>query len=84
MQQHRAESSLAALERMLVTRACVRRGDVIIEVDAEELVPGDVVVVDAGDRVPADGRWLVTVDLQVDESAFTGESLPDRPISRGQ
>ena len=76
VQEHRAESSLAALERMLVTRARVRRGGVIIEVNAEELVPGDVVVVDAGDRVPADGRWFVTVDLQVDESAFTGESLP--------
>ncbi len=76
VQEHRAESSLAALERMLVNRARVRRGGVIIEVNAEELVPGDVVLVDAGDRVPADGRWFVTVDLQVDESAFTGESLP--------
>ncbi len=76
VQEHRAESSLAALERMLVTRARVRRDGVIIEVNAEELVPGDVVLVDAGDRVPADGRWFVTVDLQVDESAFTGESLP--------
>ncbi len=76
VQEHRAESSLAALERMLVTRARVRRGGVITEVSTEELVPGDVVVVDAGDRVPADGRWFVTIDLQVDESAFTGESLP--------
>ena len=76
VQEHRAESSLAALERMLVTRARVRRDGVTIEVNAEELVPGDVVLVDAGDRVPADGRWFVTVDLQVDESAFTGESLP--------
>ena len=76
LQEHRAESSLAALERMLVTRARVRRDGVIIEINAEELVPGDVVVIDAGDRVPADGRWFVTVDLQVDESAFTGESLP--------
>ena len=63
VQEHRAESSLAALERMLVNRARVRRGGVIIEVNAEELVPGDVVLVDAGDRVPADGRWFVTVDL---------------------
>jgi Ca2+-transporting ATPase len=76
VQEHRAESSLAALERMLVTRARVRRDGIIIEINAEELVPGDVVLVEAGDRVPADGRWFVTVDLHIDESAFTGESLP--------
>ncbi|MHB1474802.1 MAG: cation-translocating P-type ATPase [Dermatophilaceae bacterium] len=76
VQEYRAETSLAALERMLVTRARVRRDGSIIVVDAEELVPGDVVLVEAGDRVPADGRWLVTVDLQIDESAFTGESMP--------
>ena len=75
-QEHRAESSLAALERMLVSRARVRRNGVIIEVNTEELACGDVVLVDAGDRVPADGRWFMAVDLQVDESAFTGESLP--------
>jgi len=75
-QEYRAEASLAALERMLVTRARVRRDGSISVVDTEDLVPGDVVLVDAGDRVPADGRWLVTADLQIDESAFTGESMP--------
>lgn len=75
-QEYRAEASLAALEQMLVTQARVRRDGSISVVDAEDLVPGDVVLVDAGDRVPADGRWLVTVDLQIDESAFTGESMP--------
>ncbi len=76
VQEHRAELSLSALERMLVTRARVRRNGEIDEVNAEDLVPGDVVLIETGDRVPADGRWLVTVDLHVDESAFTGESLP--------
>ncbi|WP_165372913.1 HAD-IC family P-type ATPase [Pengzhenrongella frigida] len=75
-QEYRAEASLAALEQMLVTQARVRSDGSISVVDAEDLVPGDVVLVDAGDRVPADGRWLVTVDLQIDESAFTGESMP--------
>jgi Ca2+-transporting ATPase len=86
-QEYRAEASLAALERMLVTRARVRRDGSIGVVDAEGLVPGDVVLLDAGDRVPADGRWLVAIDLQVDESAFTGESMPvtkdDVPIPEG-
>ncbi len=84
VQEHRAESSLAALERMLVTRARVRRNGEVVDVNAEDLVPGDVVLVVAGDRLPADGRWLLTVDLHVDESAFTGESLPvskdDQPV----
>ena len=75
-QEYRAESSLAALERMLVTRARIRRDGTIAEVVAEDLVPGDVVLVEAGDRVPADGRWVVAVELEVDESAFTGESMP--------
>lgn len=76
IQEYRAESSLAALKRMLVTRASVRRDGVTFEVDAEDLAPGDVVIVEAGDRVPADGRWLLVADLHVDESAFTGESMP--------
>jgi Ca2+-transporting ATPase len=76
VQENRAESSLAALERMLETRARVRRDGALSVVPANELVPGDVVLVEAGDRVPADGRWVLAVDLEVDESAFTGESLP--------
>lgn len=75
VQENRAESSLAALEKMLETRARVRRDGALSVVPADELVPGDVVLVEAGDRVPADGRWVLAVDLEVDESAFTGESL---------
>ncbi|GIU86574.1 MAG: hypothetical protein KatS3mg009_1089 [Acidimicrobiia bacterium] len=78
VQEHRAESSVAALERMVEARARVRRDGVVSVVPAEDLVPGDVVVLEAGDRVPADGRWTVAVDLEVDESAFTGESAPVR------
>ncbi|MFZ4583619.1 MAG: cation-translocating P-type ATPase [Acidimicrobiia bacterium] len=76
VQESRAESSLAALKRMLVTTARVRRDGHVIEVPAAEIVPGDVVLVSPGDRVPADGRWVAATDLEVDEAAFTGESLP--------
>jgi Ca2+-transporting ATPase len=76
LQEGRAENAMAALRSMLVTRARVRRGGHPVEVDAEELVPGDVVVLEAGDRVPADGRFLHAVTLAVDESSLTGESVP--------
>ena len=76
VQEHRAERSLAALRRMLVATAKVRRAGIVREVPAEELVPGDVVLLEAGDRVPADGRLVVAASLEIDESALTGESSP--------
>ena len=76
VQEGRAESAMAALREMLVVQARVRRDDRIREVPAEDLVPGDVVLLEAGDRVPADGRFLTTISLAVDESSLTGESVP--------
>ena len=73
-QEHRAEQTLAALKNMLAARARVRRGGQLSEVDAARLVPGDVVLLEAGDRVPADGRLLAAHNLEVDEAALTGES----------
>ncbi|MDP2816889.1 MAG: calcium-translocating P-type ATPase, PMCA-type [Polaromonas sp.] len=75
-QEYRAEQSLAALKAMLPVRARVRRESKKIEVAAEDLVPGDVVLLEAGDPVPADGRLLLSAGLEVDESALTGESQP--------
>jgi P-type Ca2+ transporter type 2C len=75
-QEYRAEQSLAALKGMLPVRARVRRDSQKMEVAAGELVPGDVVLLEAGDPVPADGRLLLAAGLEVDESALTGESLP--------
>ena len=75
-QEYRAEQSLAALKEMLPVRARVRREGKKIEVVAEDLVPGDVVLLEAGDPVPADGRLLLAAGLEVDESSLTGESLP--------
>ncbi|WP_328418074.1 cation-translocating P-type ATPase [Micromonospora sp. NBC_00389] len=76
VQESRAEASLEALRRMLVTSATVRRDGRLLRVNAEELVPGDVVVVEAGDRMPADARLLQAISLEVQESSLTGEAQP--------
>ncbi len=76
VQESRAEASLAALQKMLVTTAAVRRDGAMRTVDAAELVVGDVVTLDAGARVPADGRVVSAVALEVQESTLTGEAQP--------
>lgn len=75
-QEFRAERSLAALKTMLPVNTHVRRDGQKLVIPAEELVPGDVVLLEAGDRVPADGRLLIAAGVEVDESALTGESQP--------
>ena len=72
----RAVRSMEALRRLGVTRCRVRRDGRLRALAAEALVPGDVVVVEGGDLVPADLRLIEAARLQVDESALTGESLP--------
>jgi P-type Ca2+ transporter type 2C len=75
-QEWRAEQSLAALKEMLPSRARVRRQGEKLDIPAADLVPGDLVLLEAGDSVPADGRLWFAVGLEVDESALTGESQP--------
>jgi Ca2+-transporting ATPase len=75
-QEAKAEASVEALAQMMKTIARVRRDGQAIEIDAEELVPGDVVLVEAGNRIPADGRICVAATLEIEEAALTGESLP--------
>ena len=75
-QEYRAESSLAALKGMLPVTARVRRAGTVQEIPAEDLVPGDIVLIEAGDRVAADGRIVLAANLEVDESTLTGESVP--------
>ena len=75
-QEAKAGESVKALAQMMKTIARVRRDGQAIEIDAEELVPGDVVLVEAGNRVPADGRITVAATLEIEEGALTGESLP--------
>ena len=73
-QEHRAERTLATLKNMLAASARVRRNGYVIELDTQQLVPGDIVLLEAGDRIPADGRLLAAHALEVDEAALTGES----------
>jgi Ca2+-transporting ATPase len=75
-QESKAEESVKALAQMMKTVARVRRDGQAFEIDAEELVVGDVVLVEAGNRVPADGRICVAATLEIEEAALTGESLP--------
>ena len=75
-QEGKAAAAVAALQKMMIVKAKVRRDGRLIEVPAEALVPGDVVALEAGDIVPADGRLLHAATLEVAESALTGESLP--------
>jgi len=75
VQEHRAEKSLQALREMAAPRTAVVRDGLERLVDTREVVPGDVVHVRAGDKVPADLRLLEAYNLQADEAALTGESL---------
>ncbi|MFE7134766.1 cation-translocating P-type ATPase [Streptomyces sp. NPDC057638] len=75
-QEGKAESAMNALKSMMKATARVRRDGTESEIPAEGLVPGDVVLISAGDQVPADGRIVTASALQIDESALTGESVP--------
>jgi len=75
-QEGKAAASVESLRQMLIITARVRRDGEILEVPAEELVPGDIVTFEAGDKVPADGRILVAATLEIEEAGLTGESTP--------
>ncbi|MDQ2692157.1 MAG: HAD-IC family P-type ATPase, partial [Chloroflexota bacterium] len=76
VQEYRAERAIEALRQMAAPTASVLRDGVEIKVPAKELVPGDVIVLHTGDRVPADARLIGAINLQVEEAALTGESVP--------
>ena len=75
-QEYRAERALAALKQMAVPLVKVRRDGRVQELSARELVPGDLVLLEAGVLLPADGRLVEAVNLRVEEAALTGESEP--------
>src|SRR5690348_11924999 len=79
-QEGKATAAVSALQKMVIIKARVRRDGQLAEVPAERLVPGDIVAIEAGDIVPADGRLLRAATLEIAESALTGESLP---VSKG-
>ena len=86
IQEGKAEQAMRAIQRMLTLDSKVRRGGRTLNVPAEQLVPGDMVLLEAGDRVPADMRLLECRDLRIEEAALTGESLPTgkqvEPVAR--
>jgi len=75
-QESKAEESVAALRKMMKATARVRRGGETVEIPVDDVVPGDIALFEAGDRVPADGRLLVAATLEIEEAALTGESTP--------
>ncbi|UWG96084.1 calcium-transporting P-type ATPase, PMR1-type [Dehalobacter sp. DCM] len=80
IQEYRAERSMEALRSLAAPEAMVLRNNTTVRVPASELVPGDIVMLDAGDRIPADIRWLKTTNIRVEESALTGESQPTAKV----
>lgn len=76
IQEGKAKKALDALKKMTRLKAVVRRDGVDQEIDAAGLVPGDVVILDAGRQVPADLRLVISENLKIEESALTGESVP--------
>lgn len=76
IQENKAEASLDALKKMLVTQTRVRRNGQLLNLPSHDLVPGDIVLVEAGDRIPADGRLVHATQLEIEEAALTGESHP--------
>ena len=80
-QEYKAERASAALHRLLPDRVNVRRGGEVVEVHAREVVPGDLVLVGEGDRIPADARMVEVTFLKVDNAPLTGESEPQMRFS---
>lgn len=76
IQESKAEKALEALKNMSTPKALVKRDGSIIEIPSEEVVVGDIVIIDAGRYIPADLRLIESANLKIEESAFTGESVP--------
>ncbi|MDP3183233.1 MAG: HAD-IC family P-type ATPase [Desulfobaccales bacterium] len=87
-QEYRAEKAIEALERLLPTQSRVWRDGEVRQVGAADLVPGDIIILEAGDQIPADARLIEADDFRVDNSALTGESRPaykfHEPVEDGQ
>jgi Ca2+-transporting ATPase len=81
-QEYRAEKAMAALKKLAVPSVKVRRNRSVMEISAQELVPGDILLLEAGNAVPADARILQSANLRVQEAALTGESEPVEKTDR--
>ena len=82
VQEYKAEKAIEALQQMATPKSLVKRDGEVKEISSEEIVPGDIVVLDAGRYVPADLRLIDSVNLQIEESALTGESVPSDKNAR--
>lgn len=80
-QEHRAEQAIAALKKMSQPRVRVRRNGQIVDIDASEIAVGDIILLEAGNVVPADARVLEAYNLRVQEASLTGESYPIDKVS---
>ena len=76
IQERKADKAIEALKKMQVKRVRVRRDGAIYQVNSENIVKGDILVLEAGDTIPADARIIYAASLKVDESSLTGESVP--------
>lgn len=76
VQETKAEKSLEALKKLSAPISKVRRSGKVVEIDSSEVVPGDIVVLEAGNYVPADCRIIKSSDLKIEESSLTGENAP--------
>ncbi len=76
IQEYKAERAIATLKQLVVPKAKVKRDDTVYEIPAAELTPGDIILIEQGDRVPADARLISVKNLLTDESMLTGESMP--------
>lgn len=83
IQEYKAEKSLQALRKMIAPEAKVRREGRQSKISADKLVPGDIIILETGDIVPADMRLLITNQLEVNEATLTGESLPVKKKAEG-
>ena len=84
IQEYRARKTLQKLKSLVAPAARVIRDGKEIEIDAKDIVPGDIVVLREGDQVPADGNLITEVPIEVDEAVLTGESMPVNKIDRNQ
>ncbi|MBU0457453.1 MAG: calcium-translocating P-type ATPase, SERCA-type [Nanoarchaeota archaeon] len=79
-QEYKAEKAIEALRKLTALKAKVIRNGKEIEIDSKELVPGDIVLLETGSKVPADARLIQIAALQVDEASLTGESVPSKKV----
>ncbi len=81
VQEYRAEQAMDALKKLSSPKAYVKRENKVTEIPSEEIVPGDIIVLDAGRYIPCDIRILESANLKIEESALTGESVPVDKVS---